>query len=216
MGLTWCVAVLLVDPPISGKIFPKDGGQARQLTGQPEIPPLYPSICPMTILPPDVDSWSSLSDLEITNSMFDNILSSFDAKPAAMPADAVSCTEVCRLIELSKWIGWIDRQSTLAWKAYDKINFLSMRETYRNFSLGPEWHGQWQQDVFAALVHALVMADSIISMIVQNTHSLGMDGDAKRGSDAVVNDYEAAEWQALLRRAATVKQLLSTITDSYV
>ena len=74
--------------------------------------------------------------------MFDNILSAFDAKPAAMPADAISCTEVCPRIAVSKWIGWMDGQSVLAGKAYDKISFHSIRETYRNFSLEPEWNGQ--------------------------------------------------------------------------
>ena len=32
----------------------------------------------------------------------------------------------------------------------------------------------------------------------------------------MLSDDEAAEWQALLLRAAIVKQLLSTITDLYV
>lgn len=210
--------MLIVDRPLNGGdvLYSNDDGTPRTLLRTPQVPAFYPAIDTPELLLPYIDPQNTAEGFRITHCMFDNILFAFRHKIYTVTEDPASCTRVVRRIALSKWNGWIDRQSALVWQANDRMNPAHFRTSYRKFTLVPGWDGKWKVDEFGALVHAKLMASTIISMIVQNLHNLGMDNEGAIESSAVVDEQEAKEWKALMYRAGLIRELLQSITESYI
>jgi hypothetical protein len=202
------VAVVIIDPPLGDNVRYLLTNELRKVTTDAEDPEFpcamqYPSLTSSKDLPEDIESWADLESTPDMLSLFDEMLKVY-SKPGYQHQttdNPVSCTVVFRQLNLSLWIGFLDKMRRLINSMHFRLKLMSTRDF------------TWVDPLFTDF--EFLKSDLEFQLIFLYRNMKALQVKAAEAGEGFITRWETDEWRFAEARILSYQRTVESTTEVY-